>query len=210
MKTQYKNTHRLAIVFLAILTVAGCGPVRYPNNYVLNFPPPPPSLAAPPHGGALALEEFQCPQYLCEGRIVYRSTPEQIGFYEFHRWAMDPRDMITQSIAGRIRSEELFKSVALKGTGAEPAYVLRGNIERLDEVDEGRDVQVVCTISAQLLDTQTKSIVWSHTATQTIAVEDRNVAGVVSSLSIAARMAVDDLVKSLRERLPETAAGKAN
>ena len=80
--------------------------------------------------------------------------------------------------------------------------MLKGNIERLEEVDEGRDVRVVCTISAQLLDTKTKSVIWAHTESQTIAVQNRNVAGVVSSLSTAARIAVDNLVKSLAETLP--------
>jgi hypothetical protein len=80
--------------------------------------------------------------------------------------------------------------------------VLKGNIERLEEMDQGRDVRVVCTISAQLLDTQTKSIIWTHTESQTIAVQDRTVAGIVSSLSTAAGMAVDNLVKSLGETFP--------
>jgi ABC-type uncharacterized transport system auxiliary subunit len=194
---------RLSTVILPLLTFAGCGHVRYPTNYVLNFPPTPPSLSAPRDvRGALAIQEFQCPQYLCEGRIVYRSTPEEIGFYEFHRWAMNPRDMISQSVADRIRSEGLFESVSPKGTGVEPAYVLRGAIERLEELDEGRDVRVVCTISAQLLDTHAKSVIWTHTESQTVTVENRDVAGVVSSLSSAARMAVDNLVKSLAETLP--------
>jgi ABC-type uncharacterized transport system auxiliary subunit len=115
---------------------------------------------------------------------------------------MNPRGMITQSVADRLRSEALFESISLKGTGVDPAYVLTGAIERLEEVDEGRDVRVLCTISAQLLDTQTKSIIWTHTESQTVTVENRNVAGVVSSLSSAARMAVDNLVKSLAETLP--------
>ena len=201
MRSQY--THRFAILFTAILTVAGCGSVRYPQHYVLNFPPPPPSLSAPRDiRGALAIQDFQCPQYLCEGRIVYRSSPEEISFYEFHRWAMNPRDMITQSVADRIRTDALFNSVVLKGTGVETGYVLKGNIERLEEVDQGRDVRVVCTISAQLLDTQTKSIIWTHTESQTITVGERNVAGIVSSLSTAAGIAVDNLVKSLAETLP--------
>jgi ABC-type uncharacterized transport system auxiliary subunit len=114
--------------------------------------------------------------------------------------------MITQSIADRIRSQALFNNVAFKGTGIEPAYVLKGNIERLEEMDQGRDVRVVCTISAQLVDTQTKSIIWTHTESQTIAVEDRNVAGLVSSLSTAAAMAVDNLVRSLAETLPSATA----
>jgi ABC-type uncharacterized transport system auxiliary subunit len=139
---------------------------------------------------------------------VYRSSPEEVEFYEFHRWAMNPRDMITQSIADRIHSRALFNNVAFKGTGIEPAYVLKGNIERLEEMDQGRDVRVVCTISAQLLDTQTKSIIWTHTESQTIAVRDRTVAGIVSSLSTAAGMAVDNLVKSLGETFPSATVVK--
>jgi ABC-type uncharacterized transport system auxiliary subunit len=191
----------LAIALAAIPMLAACGSARYPTNYVLSLPAR--SIAPAPHvRGALAIQEFQCPQYLCEGRIVYRPSSEEIGFYEFHRWAMNPGEMITQFIADSIRSEALFTSVTLQKTGVEPAYVLKGNIERLEEVDQGRDVRTVCTISAELLDTQTKSVVWNHTASQTVVVQNRNVAGVVSSLSSAVRMTVDNLVKSLGETLP--------
>jgi ABC-type uncharacterized transport system auxiliary subunit len=189
--------HRSATVFLATLVLAGCGHVRYPTNYVLNLPAPTSAVAPHDGHGTLAVEEFQCPPHLCEGRIVYRGTPEEIGFYEFHRWAMNPREMITRSIADRIQSEALFRSVAFKGTGADAEYILKGNIERLEEVDEGRDVRVVCTISAQLLDAHTRSIIWSRTESQTVDVQNRNVPGVVSSLSTASQVTIDNLVNSL-------------
>ena len=76
----------LGIVFMGALVLAGCGSVRYPTTYVLNFPPPAPKAA--PHNAALgpvAIRELECPEYLCEGRIVYRSSPEEVGFYEYHR-----------------------------------------------------------------------------------------------------------------------------
>ena len=79
--------------------------------------------------------------------------------------------------------------------------MLSGNIERFEEVDQGRDVRTVCTISARLLDTRTRSIVWSHTESETVRVEKRDMAGVVSSLSAAARMAADRLLKSMTEEL---------
>jgi ABC-type uncharacterized transport system auxiliary subunit len=190
----------LAIAFLALPVFAACGHARYPTNYVLAFPPAAPSLApAFVIRGALAVDEFQCPQYLCEGRIVYRPSIEEIGFYEFHRWAMSPSGMITHFITDSIRSEGLFESVALQEAGIESAYVLKGNIEQLEEVDVGSDVWAVCTISAQLLDTQTKSIIWSHTASQTVAVQNRSIAGVVSGISAAVWLTVDDIVKSLGE-----------
>ncbi len=197
----------LAVVFMGALVLAGCGSVRYPKTYVLNLPPPVPQTA--PSNGALgpvAIREFRCPEYLCEGRIVYRSSPEEVGFYEYHRWAMNPREAITQYVVDGLRAQSLFQSVTIRESGAEAAYLLSGNIEGLEEVDEGRDVHVVCRISARLMDTRTRSVVWSHTASETVHVENRDMRGVVSSLSSAARTTADRLLKSLREELPAARA----
>jgi ABC-type uncharacterized transport system auxiliary subunit len=196
-----------AVVLMGALVLAGCGSVRYPTSHVLSFPPPVPQTT--PSTGALgpvAIREFRCPEYLCEGRIVYRASPEEVGFYEYHRWAMNPRQAVTQYVEDVLRAQSLFKSVASHEQGSEAAYVLSGNIERLEEVDQGRDVSTVCTISAQLLDTRTRSIVWSQTASETIRVEKRDMTGVVSSLSAAVRTAADRLLKSMTEELQATMA----
>ena len=148
----------LAAVFMGALVLAGCGSVRYPASYVLNFPPP--ARQPADSNGALspiAVREFQCPEYLCEGRIVYRSSPEEVGFYEYHRWAMNPRQAITQYVG------ESSGPIALQERGGPRAWFGGGvyaerHIERLEEVDHGRDVRVVCRISAQLLETRTRSL----------------------------------------------------
>ena len=198
---------KLAVAFMGALVLTGCGSVRYPTSYVLNFPPPSPQ-AAPSNGtlGPVAIRELRCPEYLCEGRIAYRTSPEEVASYEYHRWAMDPRQAITQYLEERLRAQSLFNSVAVHERGSEAAYVLSGNIQRFEEVDQGRDVRAVCTISAQLLDTRTKSVVWSHTASETVPVEKRDIRGVVSSLSAAAQSAADRLLHSLAEELPTTIA----
>jgi uncharacterized lipoprotein YmbA len=197
----------LVVAFLGALALAGCGSVRYPTNYVLTLPPPVPQ-AAPSSGtlGPVTIREFGCPEYLCEGRIVYRPSPEEVGFYEYHRWAMNPRQAVTQYVEDGLRAGSLFRSVAVQERGSETAYVLSGNIQRLEEVDQGRDVRVICTISAQLLDTRTRSVVWSRTASETVRVEKRDIRGVVSSLSAAARTAADRLLKSMTEELPAVSA----
>ena len=197
----------LAVAFMGALVLAGCGSVRYPTSYVLNFPPPVPQTASSNGAlGPVAIREFGCPEYLCEGRIVYRPSPEEVAFYEYHRWAMNPRQAITQYLEDGLRAQSLFQSVALHERGSETAYVLSGNIGRFEEVDDGRDVRVICTISAQLLDTRTRSVVWSNTASETVSVEERDMAGVVSSLSAAARTAADRLLRSMTEELPATVA----
>jgi ABC-type uncharacterized transport system auxiliary subunit len=186
----------------ATLVLAGCGSVRYPTSYLLNLPAPALQAALPQAPlGPLAVREFRCPDYLCEGRITYRPTPEEVGFYEYHRWAASPRQTITQSIADALRARSLFKSVAVHERGIEAAYVLTGNIERLEEVDQGSDVRAVCTVSAQLVDARNGYVVWSHTASEAVPVETRNVAGVVVSLSAAARTVIDRMVASLAKDL---------
>ena len=202
MMNRSRFRYSFAVTLLGALLLAGCVRVRYPQSYVLNVPQPAPRSTPPPEAlGPLAIREFRCPDYLCEGRIVYRPNQEEVGFYEYHRWAVNPRQAVTQSIADTLRAKSLFKSVVVQGGGSEAAYVLSGKIERLEEVDQGRDVRAVCTISAQLLDTRTRSVVWSHAATETVSVESRNVAGVVNSLSAAARMTVDRLVESMEREL---------
>jgi ABC-type uncharacterized transport system auxiliary subunit len=196
----------LSAAFIGALLLTGCGSVRYPTTYVLNLPPAPPQV---PSNGALApveVREFGCLDYLCEGRIVYRPSAEEVGFYEYHRWAMNPRRAITQYVEDILRAQSLFRSVAIHERGSDAAYVLSGNIERLEEVDQGRDVRAVCTISAQLLDTRTRSVVWSQTASETVRVEKRDMAGVVSSLSAAARTAADRLIKAMTEELQAMAS----
>ena len=94
---------------------------------------------------------------------------------------MNPLQAITQYVVDGLRAQSSFKSVELHERGSDAAYVLSGKIDRLEEVDQGRDVSVVCTLSAQLLNIQSRSLVWSHTASETVHVEKRDIRGVVSS-----------------------------
>jgi ABC-type uncharacterized transport system auxiliary subunit len=197
----------LAVAFMGALVLTGCGSVRYPTTYVLNLPPPAPRAALSNGAlGPVAIREFRCPEYLCEGRIVYRPSPEEVAFYEYHRWAMNPRQAITQYVVEGLQAQSLFETVAAHERGSEAAYALSGNIEQLEEVDQGRDVRVVCTLSAQLLDIRTRSVVWRHTASETVQVEKRDIRGVISSLSAAARTAADRLLESMTLELRATVA----
>ena len=72
---------------------------------------------------------------------------------------------------------------------------------RLEEVDEARQVAAVCTISAQLVETRTRAVVWSRLATERVSVERRDVAGVVNGLATAVRATVDRLVTDMELEL---------
>jgi uncharacterized lipoprotein YmbA len=103
----------LVIVSALILTLlmAGCvGKVRYPKYYTLEIAPatkPAANNARVP--AAVAVRRFETPAYLRQGRIVYREAPEEVGFYDYHRWATDPGATVT---AAMIASHTYFRSLS--------------------------------------------------------------------------------------------------
>src|SRR6266702_8734305 len=70
----------------ALVILASCGGrVRYPNYYTLNLPAPPDPPPAENARASVAIREFRAPAYLRQTAIVYKPSPEQIGFYAYHR-----------------------------------------------------------------------------------------------------------------------------
>src|SRR6202044_705067 len=85
--------------------------VKYPNYYTFNLPAPPVRPGAATAHASLAIREFGAPAYLRQTAIVYRTSPEQIGFYAYNRWAMDPRDFVTNAIIERPPASGAFSHV---------------------------------------------------------------------------------------------------
>lgn len=186
----------------AVVALAACGSVRYPAHYVLEVAPAPPA-AAPSQSalGPLVVRELGCPPYLCEGRVVYREEPHRVGFYDYHRWAIDPRAALIRVLADRIRASSLFESVTVGGSPARAAYLLRGEIERFEEVDEKTSVHAICTISAEIVDMKTGRTIWRDSDSHTVPVQQRDVPGVVVGLGVASRTVADRLVTSIATQL---------
>jgi len=205
MTNNREGALRAAFALFGALVMGGCGSVHYPAHYTLNFEPSVQASAPARSIGTVAVVELGCPDYLCADRIVYRPTPTEVGFYEYHRWAVSPREMIAHYLADRVRSRSLFASVTDADSHATD-FVLNGTIDRLEEVDEGRRVAAVCALSAQLRDRRTGTVVWSSTSTERVALEQRDVAGLVNGLTTAVRNSVDRLVADMELELGRSAA----
>jgi ABC-type uncharacterized transport system auxiliary subunit len=209
MTNRRERALHAVVAFIGALAISACGSARYPAYYMLNFEP---SAQAPGRVGGigtLAINELRCPDYLCEGRIVYRPRPAEVAFYQYHRWAVSPRAMIAQHLAERVRARSLFTTVSSHESGLTADFVLSGTLERLEEVDDGGDVVAICTISAQLANARTQVVVWSRTATERVPVEQRDVAGVVNGLATAVRASVDQLIAGMEVELGSGTAPRA-
>jgi cholesterol transport system auxiliary component len=196
------------VLTLAVSTaLVGCtGKIKYPSYYTLNVPAPPDPPAAEGVHASVAIREFRSPAYLRRGAIVYKPSPEQIGFYNYHRWAVDPRDFVTNAVADHLRASGTFTQVKLYDGRADIDYVLSGRLERLEEVDYDGSVKVQVAISAQMTRVATGETVWSNEATEVGTVAQRDVPAVVSEMN----RTMDRAIAKLLTPPPPAVVGKGN
>jgi uncharacterized lipoprotein YmbA len=188
----------------ATLLLSACGgKILYPQYYALDIPPAPrPAVGDARVPATVAVRRFEAPPYLRQGRVVYRETPAEIGFYEYHRWAADPAVTVTTAVIDALRSSRLFSFVKPYDGQSQPDYLLSGRLERLDEMDYGGGVRVEAKLSAELVNLRTGDTVWTGDADEALGVETRNVSSVVVEMSHAVQKSVDRLVASLDPQLP--------
>jgi ABC-type uncharacterized transport system auxiliary subunit len=187
----------LIITIAVSIAFVGCaGKVKYPTYYTLHVPPAPAPPAGPDARTSVAVREFRAPGYLRQGPLVYRASPEQIGFYDYHRWAADPRQFVTAAVAERLRSTGSLAEITVYDGRSHADYVISGRLEKLEEVDYGGGVKVEVALSAQMTNVRTGTTVWSSSASDIEDVSQRNVPAVVGEMSKAMGRAIEKLLSS--------------
>jgi len=193
-------TRRLSAT-LATLTISaclvGCGRARFPAYYTLHVPPAVDVPIAEGTRSSLAVREFRSAAYLRQGAIVYRVSPEQIGFYQYHRWAVDPREFVTNAIIDRLRATGKFAEVRAYDGHSDVDLVLSGRLEKLEEVDYQGGVRVEVALSAQITDPRAGKTVWANAVSESERVDKRNVPAVVAEMSQAMDRAIQKLLAPL-------------
>lgn len=187
----------LALMLALLPALVGCGRVRYPAYYTLNLPAPPDPPAPDNVRTSIAVREFQSPNYLRQGPIVFRTTPEEIGFYEYHRWAADPRALVTGAVIDHLRASGQYSTVSTYNGRPDNDYIFSGKLEKLEEVDSQVGVKVEVAMSAQITRVKTGATVWSNAVSEVGTVSQRSVPGVVSEMNRTVEIAINELLSTV-------------
>jgi len=195
-------------IVTALMSLAGCaGKIRYPSYYVLNVPiPAPPASRPAPILGSVAVRLFDAPSFLRGGPIVYRESPEQLDFYEYHRWAVDPRRAVTSVIIQQMQSSGVFKSVELYDGRGTPECLLTGTIDHLEEVDEGAKISIEVRLSGRLINLRSGEVLWQGALSKEARLDQRSVPGIVTEMSREVGSVVEGLVSSMQEQVAASSA----
>jgi len=124
----------VAAAFLSFLLV-GCGAARPAKYYQLTVPK---ETTADPHGDPLPVTILMGPimssHLYREDRIVYSSSGEDMGAYEYQRWAEPPTEMIQDVLFRTLRSSGRYRAVHAQRSSVRGDYLLHGRLYDFKEI----------------------------------------------------------------------------
>jgi ABC-type uncharacterized transport system auxiliary subunit len=192
--------HKAFLAVALTLAALSCGGGKIPQTryYTLDLPPAP-----SPQGStaqeSVAVRPLTAASQFTQDRIVYRPSRHEVGFYEYHRWAADPRQSIHAALMDKLRSSGLFATVSAHDGRQKTDYLLQARIERLEEVDFESGVKVYVEIAAELVDASSNRVVWTGVGRGSGGVTASDVAQVVAEMSKATEASLEAIIASLRQ-----------
>ncbi|MFZ5448044.1 MAG: ABC-type transport auxiliary lipoprotein family protein [Thermodesulfobacteriota bacterium] len=119
------------------LFLSGCGkPPVMIHKHLLEYSPPEAARRSPiPE--ALKVELFSVAQAYNSPAMVYRPDTYQSETYRYHRWRVNPGELVTDFLLRDLRHSGLFKAVFGYGSTPKTRFQLEGAVEEFLEVDAG-------------------------------------------------------------------------
>lgn len=168
----------LAIVGVALLSA--CGAARPITYYSLD--PPAVSPAAQRLDVSLLVGRVTAPLVYREARILYRTGPNSMGTYEANRWVEPPPSMCEEMLLNTLRRSHRYRSVQELSSNAKGDYIVRGRLERFEQV-EGGALQARVWLRMSLYDSKIGHTIWSNVYEQDEPVAAKDLASVVAALN---------------------------
>jgi ABC-type uncharacterized transport system auxiliary subunit len=153
----------LFVALTACLTSVGCGTVHNIHYYSLGDASPSISAGSDTTKPLVRVERLTVAEPYAGRRLVYRPTPNEIAFWEFHQWAAPPARMITARLANRMGRSGLFRDVdCFPYSYGEADLVLRGTVLAFEELDRGSEWYAHVKIFLELSNRRAgPSVLWS-------------------------------------------------
>jgi cholesterol transport system auxiliary component len=204
LKCEPKSLHFSAVasgvILAAILATAalgGCGAERPSKYYELTIPGD--MTGAPPADPApvtLLLGTWLTSHLYRDDRIVYSSAGEEMGTYEYQRWAEPPAEMIEEVLLRQLRASGRYRAVYSQRSNANGDFLLRGRLYDLKEVS-GKSMLARVAFEVELRELKTGATVWTHYYTHDEPVSGKDVANVVAALDKNVQQGVKEVVAGL-------------
>jgi ABC-type uncharacterized transport system auxiliary subunit len=107
---------------------------------------------------AIKVERFSADQAINGNAMLYREEPYTLNAYRYHRWRVDPGDLITDYLLRDLRNSGFFRAVFSYREPESARYILEGHVvEFLEARDKGGTTALI-TLNVTLMDMDQKEV----------------------------------------------------
>lgn len=185
----------IAGLLVAVLA-AGCGGVPKTSYYTLQLPAAP-APTDPKTNYLLGVEHFRAPQVLRDDRIAYYVSPNQINFYQYHRWGSDPASLLSEFTVQWLESSGVFAQVKMLPARERVDYTLAGSVTSFEEFDSGGSVKARLGLTLSLVRMSDRKLAWSGEQRVETPLSEHGVEGVARALNAACAQALRVMIPDL-------------
>lgn len=144
--------------WLAVLLVAAACSNKVPDTRYYQLAGP--SKATMRGTAVLVLESFDTDTAYDDERIVYRTNPYRLDYYQYHRWSSSPGVLVGNFFEQALEHSGRFRAVVREPT-ADAAVALRGRVVAIEEVDRSRTHWVGrIVLELEVTDARTGESLW--------------------------------------------------
>jgi cholesterol transport system auxiliary component len=195
------SMHRIRKAALILLTAgiaAGCGSSRPVRYFELEVPQTPPAAqaASAQFPVTLMVARVTSTHLYRDDRLVYGISGEELGTYEYARWAEPPVDMIQDGLIASLRSTRQFRSVSAVASNLRGDYLVRSHLEALDEIEKPQ-LAARFVMELDLYDPKSAATVWSDSYSHDEPVQGKKVEDVVAALDQNVKTGMNQLASDL-------------
>src|SRR5467141_431803 len=191
------GTALITALALMVGLLSGCGAARPSKYYQLTVPA---EAGAAEKSNAvpvsLLLGGLMTSHLYREDRIVYGNGAEQLGTYEYQRWAEPPSEMIQEVLLRELRSSGRYRAVHYRRSNMQGDFALRGRLYDFKEVDAGQ-MSARVTLELEMRDLKTGATVWTHYYTHDEPTSGKDVPALVTALDKNVQRGLKEVVESL-------------
>ena len=191
------NRGFIPIAALAAVLLGGCGAARPSKYYQLTVPgDAAPAAGRSPYPVTLLLGPLRASHLYREDHIVYGSSGENMGTYQYQQWIDPPTEMLVDILLRDLRASGRYRAVDALRSNSHGDYILYGRLYDFKEIS-ATPLMARLTMDLELREVKSGSTVWTHYYSHDEPVSGKDISAVVAALDRNAQRGIGEIKSSL-------------
>jgi ABC-type uncharacterized transport system auxiliary subunit len=202
--------HRMArfvLISALSLSLNGCEKGKPIHYYTVGLPVAP-TLSTSAHPLPLLVGMIGGADIYRNTPIVYRVGTNEIGAYEYSRWAEPPVELVKDKLIRILSASGDYQSVTSLGSNSSGQFVVRGRLYEFAEVD-GANITGLVSMEFELYDRKSGKTLWTHFYSQSEAVQSKDIPAVVTALDTNLDRGLKEVAAGLNQYFSANPVGRS-